>query len=161
MRRFAFFAAVAVIAAGFLFWWFSPGQVVKRRTKNLIDLANLEAGTGTASRALGTFTLTKLLDDPVALSVPSVEEANGRFARQELEAGYQWFCRSAKESRVKVTGFDEISVVGDEATVRATLDAQVVFPTYRPSDGPVQATSEWRKRDDGWRLVRLVWENAP
>ena len=110
---------------------------------------------------MGTFTLTKLLDDSVALSVPSIEEANGRFARQELEAGYQWFCRSAKESRVRVAGFDEISVIGDEATVRATLDAQVVFPTYRPSDGPVQATFEWRKRDDGWRLVRLVWENAP
>lgn len=161
MRRFAFFAAVAVILAGFLFWWFSPGQVVKRRTKNLIDLANLEAGTAPASRALGSFTLTKLLDDPVALSVPSVDEANGTFARDELEAGYQWFCRSAKESRVRVTGFDDISVAGDEATVRATLDAQVMLPTYRPSDGPVRATFEWRKRDDGWRLVRLVWENAP
>ena len=161
MRRFAFFAAVVVVVAGFLFWWFSPGQVVKRRTKTLIGLANLEAGTAPASRALGTFTLTKLLNDPVALSVPAVDEANGTFARDELEAGYQWFCRSAKESRVRVTGFDDISVAGDEATVRATLDAQVVLPTYRPSDGPVHATFEWRKRDDGWRLVRLGWENAP
>jgi len=158
MRRFTFFAAVVVVLAAFLFWWFSPGQVVKRRTKNLIDLA--KAGTTPASRALGTFTLNKLLDDPVALSVPSVEEANGTFSRDELEAGYQWFCRSAKESKVRVTGFDDISVAGDEATVRATLDAQVVLPTYRPSDGPVRATFEWRKRDDGWRLVRLVWENA-
>jgi hypothetical protein len=161
MRRLALPALLLALLAGFLVWWFSPGQVVKRRTKTLIGLANLEAGSGTASRAMGTFTLTKLLDDPVDLAVPSVEEANGRFARQELEAGYQWFCRSAKESRVRVTGFEEISVLGDEATVRATLDAQVVFPTYHPSDGPVQATFEWRKRDDGWRLVRLVWENAP
>lgn len=160
MRRLAVPAFLIALLAGFLFWWFSPEQVVKRRTKNLIELANLEAGSSPASRALGTFTLTKLLDDPVALSVPAVEEANGRFARDELEAGYQWFCRSAKESRVRVTGFDEISVAGDEATVRASLDAQVVFPTYRPSDGPVRATFEWRKRDDGWKLVRLAWENA-
>lgn len=159
MRRFALFALVAAVFAGFLFWWFSPGQVVKRRTKTLIGLANLEADSAPASRALGTFTLTKLLDDPVSLSVPAVEEANGRFAREELEASYQWFCRSAKESRVRVTGFDEISVSGEEATVRVALDAQVVFPTYRPSDGPVRATFEWRKRDE-WRLVRLVWENA-
>jgi hypothetical protein len=41
--------------------------------------------------------------------------------------------------------------------VRAELDSLVVLPTYRPLDGPSDATFEWRNRDDGWRLARVNW----
>jgi len=88
MRRLVLLAAVLAASAGFLAWWFSPGQIVKRRTRHVLDLLTLDAGTPATNRMLGTFSLGRLLDDPVALDLPSASEANGSFSRQDLEAGF-------------------------------------------------------------------------
>jgi ketosteroid isomerase-like protein len=157
MRRLVLLAAVLAASAGILAWWFSPGQIVKRRTRNVLDLLTLDAGTPATNRMLGTFSLGRLLDDPVALDLPSAGEANGSFSRQDLEAGYQWLCRNVKESRVRVIRFDPVATTNGSAVVHAELDARVDLQDSRPFDGPSDATFEWRKRDDGWRLARVSW----
>ncbi|HEY8991239.1 MAG TPA: hypothetical protein VIM46_04640 [Luteolibacter sp.] len=157
MRRLALLAAVLATSAGILAWWFSPGQVVKRRTRHVLDLLTLDAGTPATNRMLGTFSLGRLLDDPVELDLPSSGEANGSFSRQDLEAGYQWLCRNVNESRVRVIRFDPVATTNGSAIVHAELDARVELPDRRPFDGPSDAIFEWRKRDDGWRLARVSW----
>jgi ketosteroid isomerase-like protein len=37
----------------------------------------------------------------------------------------------------------------------------VELPTYRPADGEYDATFDWEKGEDGWRLARASWREAP
>lgn len=159
MRRFLIPLVFLLAVAGFLFWWFSPGQVVKRRTATLFSKVTLEAGTPATSRALNSYTLEQLLGPRVSLSATAFEEANGSFERSELISAFQAVCQQVKETKFHIRRIESIQIDGTRATVVAALDALVAFPSYQPANGPAHATLVWRQADDGWRLESLVWQD--
>ncbi len=139
-------------------YWFSPTQVLKRRTVSLLETLTLDATTGTAGRQLGAYTLNSLLAPEVELDTPTIPEANGSFDRGELESAYSWLCSQAKQSHFKLKEFRSISVHGNSAQVQFIVDALVELPVYRPADGDYLVTFDWVKNDEGWRLTRANWD---
>lgn len=149
-------AAVALIA-GFLVWWFSPTQVVKRRTNRLLDVMTMSEGSSPATRQLGVYSLNGLIASELVLDTPTIGDANGIFERSQIESGFSWLAGNAKSSNLKIESIESIEVNGDEATVKATIDAVVILSDYRPADGIYAVELDWRKEKDGWRLTRALW----
>lgn len=152
--------AVAIIAIVFAFIWFSPTQVVKRRTEKLMSALSLEEGSGSAMRHLNTLSFDGLIAEDVTLELAGVGEANGEFSKADLNSGFSWFTTQAKVSKFHVSEFRKVAVGEDRAEVEAKVEAVVALPDYRPADGSYLMELGWEKADDGWRLSRVKWREA-
>jgi hypothetical protein len=161
MKRLVIPLAVVGLLAVFALWWFSPTQVLKRRTESLLTTLTLDGGSGKVGRQMRVYSLNGLLASGVELDNPAIKEANGTFERAELESAFSWLCEQAKQTRFKAGKFHSISVSGDKARVTLTLNGLVELPTYRPADGKFDATFDWQKDEDGWRLARASWKQIP
>ncbi|RYD49582.1 MAG: hypothetical protein EOP85_01355 [Verrucomicrobiaceae bacterium] len=160
MKRPAIVLFSAIVLAAFGMWWFSPGQVLKRRTLSLLSTLTMESGVGAVSRQAGSYTLNALLAKQVELETPTIREANGTFDRSELESGYSWLSSQAKQTRFEMKDLRSIAVRGDEATVNLTLEGLVELPSYRPADGIYDVVFRWKKEKDGWRLYHAIWKQG-
>lgn len=161
MKRFAIPIVFLVVAGLFCLWWYSPTQVLKRRTAALLSTLTLDPGEGKASRHLGAYSLNGLLAGQVELETPTIAEANGSFEREELESAFNWLCEQAKQTRFEMEELKEISITGESAKVELILTGLVELPTYKPADGRYEVTFDWAKGKDGWRLTKAVWDKRP
>lgn len=160
MKRLVLPLLVLILLGAFAFWWYSPVQVVKRRTAKLLDTLTLESGTGKGGRQLATYSLNSLLASEVELESPSISEANGTFQRSEMESAFTWLCQQAKETRFDMETLHSVRIDGDRADVSLTLDGLVELPRYRPADGRYDVNFQWQLEKDGWRLTRAEWVEA-
>jgi hypothetical protein len=161
MKRYLISTVVVVLLAGFCFWWYSPRQVIQRRTHSLLETLTFGKGGGLAARNLGGYALHDLLAEEVELQTPTIPEANGSFSRDDLEAAYSWLGNQAKETRFEMKEIHDIQIQDTIATVECSLFGLVELPTYRPADGNYEVIFNWVKQDDGWKLTRAVWEKQP
>jgi hypothetical protein len=161
MKRLAISLVILALVAGLGAWWFSDTQVVKRRTKSLLTTLTLDSGGGKVSRQMGAYKLNAILAGEVSLDTPTIREANGTFARSELESAYTWLCNQAKQTRFELKRFRSVTLDGDSAKVELTLFGLVELPNYRPADGNYDVIFDWRKEKDGWRLTSATWVKAP
>jgi hypothetical protein len=157
MKRLAPLIVILALLGAFGFWWFSPVQVLKRRTETLLQTVTLESGTGKALRQMGVYSLSAILADEVELDSPTIAEANGSFPRSEMEAAYSWLCERAKQSRFELVKFRSVKSVGQTGHVTFLVKALVELPDRRPADGIYQVTFRWQHGDGGWQLDRAEW----
>jgi hypothetical protein len=154
---------IAVIAAALLIplgmWWFSPEQVVMRRTKHLMEVLSLSEGAAGPLRQAKVFSMNALLAPEVELVIPEVSEANGTFDKMEMESAFSWICQNAKHSRFDVTAFRDVKVDGDTASVNFLAEGYLELAASRPADGTFDVTVVWKKGADGWRYDKVVWKN--
>jgi hypothetical protein len=160
MKRLGLPIFIAALLGAFLFWWFSPVQIIKRKTKNLLETLTLQASTGTATRQLGVYSLNALLADEVTLESTAIREANGSFERSEMESAYSWLCQQAKHTQFDLISFHSVTVSNQSAEVAFSLQAVVELPAYRPADGPYEVIFRWQHDDDGWKLASATWSKA-
>lgn len=160
MKKYSIIALSFLVVCGMGMWWFSPTQVIKRRTNALLRTLSFELGSGTAGRQMGGYSLNALLASEVELENATIKEANGHFERSELESAYSWLAGQAKETRFEIEKIHSISVADEHALIDLTLSGLVVLPSYRPADGHYEVTFDWVKEKGGWRLDRAVWKEA-
>jgi hypothetical protein len=153
---------IALIAAALLIplgmWWFSPEQVVMRRTKHLMEVLSLDKGTSRPFRQAKVFSMNAMLAPQVELTIPEVSEANGTFDRHDMESAFSWICQNAKHSRFDVTDFRDVDVDGDTATVNFLAEGYLELGSGRPADGTFDVTIVWKKGGDGWRYDKVIWK---
>lgn len=160
MKRLLLPAILVGALAIFGVWWFSPTQVLKRRTESLLTTLTLDGGSGKVGRQMRVYSLNALLASQVELKNVTIREANGSFERAELESAFSWLCEQARQTRFKAKDFNSIAISGNKGRVTLTLSGLVELPTYRPADGIYDVTFEWEKAEDGWRLTRANWCEA-
>jgi hypothetical protein len=160
MKRIHLAAIALLLAAGFAIWWFSPTQVVKRRTKALLESISFSAGTSGAFRQMGGYKFGTFLADQVQLDTPH-GEASGGFDRASLEAAYSSFAGSARESAFEVVEFHSVEVGNASAVVDATLFGRVEARDHRPVDGRYRARFQWQRERDGWKLFHASAHETP
>lgn len=158
MRRLLLLLAVLLAFAGFCVWWFSPTQVVKRRSGDLCRILTLDEGTPPTSRNVGAFQLDRLLQPQLELEIPALPEANGSFQRNEVTSAFSWLCSNAKETKIKLGDIESITLNGDHAEVRAKVEALLNVSSAQPINGPGDAIFTWKKAEDGWRLEKVSWK---
>jgi hypothetical protein len=161
MKRLLFPCSAGLLLAGFLFWWYSPEQVLKRRTGAMLEALTLDPGAGRSARQMQVYALNTLLAPEVTLENPDIDEANGSFERPDIESAFSTLCQLAKQTRFELLDLDSVTANGDSGKVSCTLKALVELPAYRPADGIYQAEFQWRHGDDGWRLESAKWAKTP
>ena len=159
MKKLWMALAALVILVPLGIWWFSPEQVLMRRTKHLMEVISMSEGTGGALRQAKVFSMNAMLAPEVEIETPGIPGANGTFDKQELESAFSWICQNAKSSSFRVTGFRKVGVDGDRAEVRAGVEGFMELPAYRPADGAFDVTIAWVKGSDGWRFEKVVWKS--
>ncbi len=153
---------ITLIAAAFLIplgmWWFSPENVLMRRTKHLMEVLSLSSGSGGPLRQSKVYSMNGMLAPDVELVIPEIADANGTFDKLEMESAFSWICQNAKESRFDVKAFRNIDVNGDTATVTFLAEGFIDLGSIRPADGSFEVTMNWKKGGDGWRYDKVVWK---
>ena len=159
MKRNLPIAAAVVVIGGFLFWYLSTEQVLKRRTEKLLSVLTFEEKRSMMGSQMGSYSLNALVAKELVLESPS-SEANGNFGRDQIESGFAWLGGQAKFTQFEVKEFQAVTVNGNLATVEALIDGVVALSEYRPVDGLYQVTLDWQKEDDGWKLAKAKWVEA-
>lgn len=157
MKKILPVVVAAIVAIGFLAWFFSAEQVVKRRTGKLMSTLSMEEGSGKAGRQMNSLALGNLIADELELETPTIEEANGTHQKTEINSGFTWLTSVAVFTKFEVVDYHSISVTGNTAKVSASIEATVALTTYRPADGLYEVELDWIKAKDGWRLTRAKW----
>jgi hypothetical protein len=158
VKRYAIPFLILAIFVAFACWWFSTTQVLKRRTETLLSTLTMQSGSSSPSRQMGGYSLNGLLAAQVGLENPVLKEADGTFDRTEIESAYSWLATQAKQTLFENPDYHSITVDGEKARIELSLEAMVELPTYRPVDGKYEATMDWVKEEDGWRLSHASWK---
>ena len=159
MKKLSFIAAALLVSIPLGMWWFSPAQVVKRKTEHLMAVMSISDGTGRPLRQAKVFSMNGMLAPQVRLGIPDIAEANGTFDRQEMESAFSWICQNAKRSDFRITGFRNLDITDDGAEVRFFAEGFLELSAGRPADGKFDVTIRWVKGGDGWRYDKVVWKN--
>lgn len=140
-------------------WWFSPEQVLVRRTKHLMEVISMDEGTRGALRQAKVFSMNAMLAPEVELETPAIPDANGTFDKQELESAFSWICQNAISSHMRILDFGDIEITGDRGRVEVMVEGRLELPVYRPVDGEYLIAIDWIKGADGWRFDKVVARN--
>ncbi len=157
MNRLTTGAAALAILTGFLVWWFHPDQVLKRRTKGLMNTLTLAEGAGAASRNLKLAPLSRAVGDRVLITGSGDHRADGTFTRDEIESGFAWLTRNARFTRFRIRSYESVAIDGREGVVRAVVEGHVELRDRTPLEGTHHATLTWNHDGDSWRLVAADW----
>jgi hypothetical protein len=149
-------AAALIVIGGFLVWWLSPGQVLKRRTEKLLSALTLTEGRNKALGHMGVYSLNSMITKELELETPT-EQANGTFEREQIESGFSYLGSQAEFTKFDVKDFQSVAVDGNRATVTVLIEGVVALSNYRPVDGLYQVSLDWQLEEDGWRLSKAKW----
>ncbi|MBM3864138.1 MAG: hypothetical protein FJ385_09380 [Verrucomicrobia bacterium] len=160
IRTVLLLAAVAG-AVLFLVWWFSPDQVVERRSRSLFRVLTIDAGTGIPARLAGMGSLDAMLADEVFIDHVALPEVEGTIGCAQIKDVLGWLCRHARRTRFDVAGIDSIEVDGAIARVDLVLEVLVELPDRRLMKGMHPVTLGWRLAGKSWVLERVEGRGLP
>ncbi|WP_367873665.1 hypothetical protein [Luteolibacter sp. Populi] len=165
MRRLLLPVILLLIASVvFAWWWNQPGRVIARRVADLFEAANIPAdmsniGRGTRGSAIEPYIAKNVLFEGPDGPADELEGSQSRDFVTQTYSGLATYCRSATVQDVEV---QDVRVSGEEAEVKATIDAVVELPNaQRPIDGIQHLDMTWKKEDGKWKLARAKWTEGP
>lgn len=150
--------AAAVLLAALIsmgLWWYSPEQVIRRRTEKLVELFSLSEDKR-GLRQMRVFAMNKMLCPQVELIFPEVSEANGSFDKAEIEAAFSWISQNAKRSHFEIVSFREVSVIGEKARLSFAAEGSIQFRSTSPIQGRFDVVIIWKKAEDVWRCEKVT-----
>lgn len=153
MKKTAIILVVALVLVAALFWWFSPAQMLKRRTASLIELMNL-SGAGEA-RVMEVNALSGLLAEDVVMELSFRTGLDPVVQRDDIVSGYVMLSRRVRKSRFELLRYESIRIDGDAADVEFTMKGLVELPEIRILDGEYRMVFHWLQQDGDWRLSGL------
>jgi hypothetical protein len=150
--------AAAVLLAALIsmgLWWFSPEQVLRRRTEKLVELFSLSEDKR-GLKQMRVFAMNKMLCPQVELIIPDVLEANGSFDKAEIEAAFSWICQNATRSHFEIVSFRDVNVSGEKARLSFAAEGSIQFRNTGPVEGGFDVAIIWKKAEDGWHFEKVT-----
>lgn len=145
-----------VLATGFLIWWFSDTQVIKRQTVELTELFTMSSGDGKASRVASNQNLAKLLDQKFTCTI-DLDNYQGNHGRDALLEAHLYLGQSCQFSSVQVSDINIQSQTDSSATVQAEFSISVRMKGGSTHSESSPATLTWAKTsNDEWRLAEVI-----
>lgn len=164
MRRFLVPIVVLLVLLGaFAWWWTRPGRVVSRRVAGLFEAANITADSGNITRSTRGTALEPFLADTITFEGPDgpTDEVDGPQKRDDIVAMYTGLAKFCRSATIQDLAIETIEITGDEAFVKATVDAVIELPNdERPVDGIQHLDMTWRKQEGVWRMSRAKWNET-
>lgn len=145
-------SVIFALIVGFLVWWFSASQVIKRNTRELAETLTISAGDSKATRGFKGQDFAALLDADFVGSV-DVENYQGDIGRDDAVSGHQYLGFSCQFTRAEVTEIEIINLEGNQAEVHAHFEMHVTTKGGSSYSDEADATLIWvRSKEDTWLL---------
>lgn len=154
MKRLIVGIVVLAAVAGFVIWWFSPTQVLKRRTRALLDTVTVDASSGRIARGMQASGIDGFLAPRVNLEVPD-EEASGSWRRDEVGAGFRYVAARCDFTRFELDSIESLVIGEDSATLDGWIDAEVQVDKKTRVSGRYRTEFTWTKSEDRWRITAV------
>lgn len=149
-------AAALALTIGFLLWWFSDTQVLKRRTAELAGVFTIKADDGKAARLSKNQTLAGLLHPEFSCSV-DLENHRGEHSKDKLIEAHLYLGQVCEASAVRIGKIEVVSVSGKRAEVRSDFSFSVRLKGGESYTETAPATLSWSNADgSGWKLRQVV-----
>lgn len=159
MKRIIIGSLVAVALVGFGLWWFSPRQVLMRRTHALLDTVTIDLDSGRGARGLQASGIDGFLSPKILLEVPD-GEADGSWSRSEVAAGFRYVAISCDFTRFQLDTIESLVIEGDQATLIGWLDAEVQDNKKSRVSGRYLTEFGWTKGEDRWRISSVKMKDG-
>lgn len=144
-----------VIAAAYLFWWFSPNQVVTRQTHKMISYIDVPQTSTKTYRALKTNNFSNLLDETITCRV-DIADYQSDFSRDRLIESHHMFVQNVDWASAKASN-TEVEITDDHhATAQSVVDFKVKTKKATSVNELFTISMHWKKNESGkWLLTSL------
>ncbi|MCW1915693.1 hypothetical protein OJ996_19055 [Luteolibacter sp. GHJ8] len=164
MRRLLVPIVVLLVLLGaFGWWWTRPERVIARRVSGLFEAVNVPADSGNITRSTRGSALEPFLADTITFEGPKgpTDEVEGPQRREDIVTMYTALSKFCKSATIQDIVVESVEVTGDEALVKATVDAVIELQNEeRPVDGIQHLDMTWLKQEGSWRLSRAKWNET-
>lgn len=147
--------AILVAIVGFLMWWFSPTQVVKRQINTLVETLNIAADDGKATRASKNQDFSTLLGEKFAaeLNASGMQRYFTKDDAIEAHLALISTCQSCSLSMSNLV-LDRVN----DSTFRFTCkaDASVSLKGGDSQSESGKLTIIWEKTENSWVMKDLL-----
>lgn len=151
---------VFILIIGFLIWWFSDTQVVKRRTEELTHIFTIKADDGKSARVSKNQDLGELLSRTFSCSI-ELDSYQRDLQRDDLINAHLYLGQICQSSSVQIGEITIISLNDDSATVQADFSISVQEKGGRSHSESAPATLIWKKTEGGsWRLDEVTLKSS-
>lgn len=155
MKRKLLIVGVLLVVISYLYWRSQPEQVIKRRSKALIEMADQ------ASEGAGLFDIKRLeglIGQQLKYQVDAVSSRSASTSQAEVLSAYQWMGDNTRKSEFKIEEITGLSIEGNDARLKCRVVGILEMNDIRMMEGLHLVEFGWRKDSRGdWRLVELVW----
>lgn len=152
-----------VLLGAFGWWWTRPERVIARRVSGLFEAVNVPADSGNITRSTRGSALEPYLADTITFEGPKgpTDEVEGPQRREDIVTMYTALSKFCKSATIQDIVVESVEVTGDEALVKATVDAVIELQNEeRPVDGIQHLDMTWLKQEGSWRLSRAKWNET-
>jgi hypothetical protein len=164
MRRFLVpILVLLVILGAFAWWWLRPERVVSRRVAGLFEAANVAADAGNLTRSTRGTALEPYLAATITFEGPDgpTDEVEGPQKREDIVGMYTALAKFCRSATVQDLEIESVEITGDEAIVKATVDAEIELPNAEfPVNGIQHLDMTWQKEEGVWRMSRAKWNET-
>lgn len=159
-RRISIFALLGVLLLGFLGWWYSPTQILKRRCDSFFNVISFSEKQKSAARQVQALKLADFLDRDVALSGQEIsEEIESPVSRGEMQAIFSAVSGACTFIAITQRQYEFIGIAGDEATVQVTVHLAIGHAEgARRFNGTQRLMLSWHRAKNVWALSKVAWE---
>jgi len=155
MKKAALGLLVLVSVGLGIWWWFSPTQQVKRKTRALVELLCFHGGASPSLMEMHR--LTGLIGSDMEVEVPEMDIERRLVSRDEVQSAYNWLHKRAQASDFDLVEYKLAELVAGRAEVQVVLDGAVDMPKLQKLIGYQQVVLIWQDEGSGWKLTQLRW----
>ena len=156
MKRKLLIIGVLLVVMGYLYWRTQPEQVIKRRSKSLIEMADQ------VSEGAGLFDIKRLeglIGHQLKYQVDAYSSQRASANQAEVLSAYQWMGDNTKKSEFKIEEITGLSIEGNDARLKCRVVGILEMNDIRMMEGLHLVEFGWCRDSKGhWRLVELVWK---
>ncbi|MGB0775920.1 MAG: DUF4440 domain-containing protein, partial [Akkermansiaceae bacterium] len=142
-------AAILVVAVSFSIWWYSPTQVVKRKSQALIQTLTIHSDDGKTERASKNQTFSSLIGSPFTAEV-STAMLSRKMGASEATESHLVLTQVCSSSSLEISNM-EIETSGDSITVTGAAKVHVSIKDGGSHSESGKATLIWKQQDNEWK----------
>lgn len=149
-----------MVLLGFLGWWYSPTQILKRRCDSFFNVISFSEKQKSAARQVQVLKLADFLDRNVAISGQGIsEEIENPLSRGEMQAIFSAASGACTFIAITQRRYEFIGIAGDEATVQVMVHVDIGHAEGAGRfNGTQRMMLSWHRAKNVWALSKVAWE---
>lgn len=161
MNKFRIIILTSLIAACIIsIWWFSPSQIIKRKTETIVQCLDIPETATKTYRALKTNSFSNLLDNSATCQV-DIANYQKEFSRDQLIESHQLFAFHVDSADATIHSMNVKIVDETHAVTTTVIDFALRSKKTPLANEQIELNLNWSKNKAGkWKLSKIEMQSA-